>query len=151
MKYFSQKRVLETRQPVNGNFELSIGRLNREHTVVCQGVILASGRFIGGGLHADRKRIQETIFDLPVFQPSNRTQWHRRNFLDLRGHLVNRAGLEIDETFRPLDQSGRPAFPTLFAAGSILAHQDWKRQKCGSGLAIATAFGAVKSFIQLFR
>ena len=31
------------------------------------------------------------------------------------------------------------------AAGSILAHQDWKRQKCGSGLAIATAYGAVQA------
>jgi hypothetical protein len=28
-----------------------------------------------------------------------------------------------------------------------LAHQDWKRMKCGSGLAISTAYGAVQSFI----
>jgi glycerol-3-phosphate dehydrogenase subunit B len=32
----------------------------------------------------------------------------------------------------------------LFAAGSILAHQDWMRMKCGSGLAIATAYAAVE-------
>lgn len=31
------------------------------------------------------------------------------------------------------------------AAGAILAHQDWVRQKCGSGLAIATAYGAVRA------
>jgi glycerol-3-phosphate dehydrogenase subunit B len=30
-----------------------------------------------------------------------------------------------------------------------LAHQDWIRMKCGSGLAIATAFGAVKAFMRL--
>ena len=39
-----------------------------------------------------------------------------------------------------------PAFENLFAAGSILAHPDWMRQKCGAGLAIATAYGAVKAF-----
>jgi glycerol-3-phosphate dehydrogenase subunit B len=116
--------------------------------VQSRGVVLASGRFIGGGLHADRKRIRETIFDLPVCQPTDRTKWHRRDFLDPRGHPINEAGLETDDDFRPLNGSGRPAFKTLFAAGSILAHQDWIRTKCGAGLAIATAYGAINSFLK---
>jgi glycerol-3-phosphate dehydrogenase subunit B len=149
IKYFSQKRVLKVRRKADDFFELDIGWSTTEQVVQSRGIILASGRFIGGGLHADRKRIKETIFDLPVYQPENRTEWHRREFLDSRGHPVNRAGLEIEDTFRPLDRNGRPAFSRLFAAGSILAHQDWKRMKCGAGLAIATAFGAVKSFIRL--
>ena len=145
--YFSLKRALQVRQPAGGNFETHIGTNDVEHIIHSRGIILASGRFIGGGLHADRKRIRETIFDLPVYQPDSRAKWHRRNFLDPRGHLINQAGLEIDDAFRPLDDSGDPAFETLFAAGSILAHNDWKRMKCGAGLAIATAFGAVNSFI----
>jgi glycerol-3-phosphate dehydrogenase subunit B len=149
VKYFSQKRVLEVNHSSEGDFELGIGNVTAEHTVQSKGVILASGRFIGGGLHADRKRIRETIFDLPVHQPVNRTEWYRQDFLDSRGHPINRAGLEIDDAFRPLDSSGRPAFKALFAAGSILAYQDWKRMKCGSGLGIATAFAAVKSFMRL--
>ena len=110
-----------------------------------ENVILATGRFIGGGLSADRKRIRESIFDLPVFQPDKRDLWHREDFLDPRGHAINRAGLEVDAHFRPIDKSGRPAFDRLFAAGSLLAHQDWKRTKCGVGLAVATAFGAVRA------
>jgi glycerol-3-phosphate dehydrogenase subunit B len=51
--------------------------------------------------------------------------------------------------FRPLDDSGRPAFETLFAAGSILAHNDWKRLKCGAGVAIASAYAAVNSMLKL--
>ena len=149
VEYFSQKRVLEVNRSGEGDFELGIGKVAVEHRVQSKGVILASGRFIGGGLHADRKRIRETIFDLPVHQPGTRTEWHRQDFLDPRGHPINRAGLEIDDTFRPLDSSSRPAFETLFAAGSILAHQDWKRMKCGSGLGITTAFAAVKSFTRL--
>jgi glycerol-3-phosphate dehydrogenase subunit B len=102
-------------------------------------------------LYADRLRIKETIFDLPVHQPDNRAAWHRRDLLDPRGHPVNSAGLEIDDTFRPLNSSHQPAYRTLFAAGSILAHNDWKRLKCGAGLAIASAFGAVKSFVRVCR
>jgi len=54
--------------------------------------------------------------------------------------------VDIDDCFRPLDGSEDPAFERLFAAGSILAHQDWKRMKCGSGLAISSAYKAVEAF-----
>jgi glycerol-3-phosphate dehydrogenase subunit B len=149
VQYLSQKRVLEVRHQADEYFELDIGRTTAEQTIRSRGIILASGRFIGGGLHADRKRIKETIFDLPVHQPGNRTDWHGRDFLDPRGHLVNRAGLETDDSFRPLNNFRQPAFRTLFAAGSLLAHNDWKRMKCGAGVAIASAFGAVKAFMRL--
>ncbi len=151
VRYFSQNRVLSVRAGGDRYFELDIGRKTTEDTVQSRGIILASGRFIGGGLYADRQRIKETIFDLPVHQPGNRAGWHRRDMLDPRGHPVNRAGLEIDDSFRPLNSSHQPAFRTLFAAGSILAHNDWKRLKCGAGLAIASAFGAVKSFVRVCR
>jgi glycerol-3-phosphate dehydrogenase subunit B len=147
VQYFSLKRVLKVAYPVGGNFEIHIGRNDVEQIVDSRGVILASGRFIGGGLRADRKRIRESIFGLPVYQPDGRAAWHRRYFLDSRGHLINQAGVEIDDTFRPLGDSGGPAFEMLFAAGSILAHNDWKRMKCGAGVAISTAFGAVQSFV----
>jgi len=149
VQHFLQNRVLEVRRRRGGEFVLLIGNETTEHRIRAKGVILASGRFWGGGLYADRKRIRETIFDLPVHQPRDRSWWHRTDFLDSGGHPANRAGLEIDELFRPLDSSGGPAFETLFAAGSILAHQDWMRMKCGSGLAIATAYAAVNAFVKL--
>ena len=34
--------------------------------------ILATGRFLGGGLWADMERITEPLFHLPVFQPESR-------------------------------------------------------------------------------
>jgi glycerol-3-phosphate dehydrogenase subunit B len=117
-----------------------------EQRVQARGVVLATGRFLGGGLAADRKRIRETLFDLPVWQPADRRDWHRPNLLDPRGHPIHAAGLETDEALRPLDATGRPAFDTLFAAGSILAHQDWTRSKSGAGIAVATARAAVNAF-----
>ena len=53
------------------------------------------------------------------------------------------AGIEIDPLFRPLGQDGEVAKARLFAAGSILANQDWVRQRCGASVAIATAWGAI--------
>jgi len=149
VRHFSQSRVLEVGRGSNGGFVLGIGNKTTEYTVRAKGIILASGRFWGRGLYADRRRIREAIFDLPVYQPRDRKGWHREDFLDSRGHPANRAGLEIDDSFRPLDRSDQPAFETLFAAGSILAHQDWMRMKCGSGLAIATAYAAVNAFLRL--
>jgi glycerol-3-phosphate dehydrogenase subunit B len=44
-----------------------------------------------------------------------------------------------------VDDKGRPVWPDLFAAGTILAGQDWMREKSGSGLSIATAYAAVRA------
>ncbi|MBC2715148.1 MAG: glycerol-3-phosphate dehydrogenase subunit GlpB [Desulfobacteraceae bacterium] len=152
VRLLSQKRVLSAAQNTDGTFELSIGdRATSEiqQIIGCNAVILAGGRFLGMGLHAGRKKIREPLFDLPVFQPEDRALWHQTNFFDPRGHQISQAGLEIDDSFRPTDLAGKPVYDNLFAAGSILAHQDWMRQKCGAGLSIATAYGAVKAFKKL--
>ncbi len=119
--------------------------------VVARAVVLATGRFTGRGLTADRGRVRESILGLPVHQPDSREGWHQRDFLDPSGHAINRAGLTVDDAWRPLDARGKPAWPRLFAVGSILAHQDWMRSKCGSGLAIATAWAAMEQVARQLR
>ncbi len=146
-----ENRIFRAEADPRGGFRLHAGRTEVEAVIEARSVILATGRFLGGGLTADRQMVKESLFDLPVHQPERRDQWHREDFLDRRGHPVNRAGLETDRHFRPLDRSGRPAHPRLFAAGSILAHQDWVRMKCGSGLAVATAWVAVEGAGEMFR
>ena len=150
VRLFTQRRVIGVKSAEGGaGFLLDVGAQQVDFNIRSKGIILASGRFMGKGLHAERKQIRETVFDLPVYQPWERSQWHSNQFLDPAGHPINRAGLEVDHLFRPLDRSGRRAFRMLFAAGSILAHQDWVRMKCGSGLAIATAYGAVNALLKL--
>ena len=146
VKLFFPERILSWEKEDDGAFLLAMGQGPQKKWIRAEGVILATGRFWAHGLRADRDRIREPLFDLPVHQPENRNHWHCEHFLDLRGHPVNRAGLNIDDQFRPLNRSGEPAWVNLFAAGSILAHQDWMRMKCGSGLAISSAYGAVTAF-----
>ena len=141
-----QKHVLKAARTADRAFSLDVGGTEQEARIRADGVLLATGRFLGGGLQSDHATIKEGIFDLPVFQPEERKHWHSDRFFEPGGHAVNRVGLETDDRLRPLDADGRPAFEKLFAAGIILAHQDWNRMKCGSGLSVATAYGAVKAF-----
>ena len=129
----------------DGGFLLDVRGSALEHSLGCKAVVLATGRFMGHGLTADRDRVRETILDLPVYQPASRAEWHHRDFLAPGGHPVNMAGLEVDDRFRALDRAGVAAHERLYAVGSVLAHQDWMRQKCGAGLAITTAHAAVNA------
>jgi len=140
-----QKHVLKATPTSEGEFLLDIGRTAHEDSIRANAVLLATGRFLGGGLQSNHTSVAEPIFNLPVVQPKNRELWHGDGLFEPGGHAVNQAGLETDAMMRPLATNGQPAFENLFAAGIILAHQDWARMKCGSGLSIATAYGAVKS------
>jgi glycerol-3-phosphate dehydrogenase subunit B len=142
---FYHHTVQAMRRRTDGRFVLDIGRTKPETTVIAEFVLLATGRFLGKGLVAGRQGIREALLNIPVSQPENRSCWHRESFLDPKGHAINLAGIEVDNRFRPLTAAGRPVYDNLFAAGSILAHQDWIRTKSGTGLAVATAYGAVEA------
>jgi len=144
-----QKHVLKATPVAEGEFLLDVGRTEQEETIRADGILLATGRFLGGGLISDHMSIKEPVFELPVFQPEQRELWHRDRFFEPGGHSVNMAGLETDTMLRPLNGNGHPKYGGLFAAGSILAHQDGNRMKCGSGVSVATAYAAVKSFSRL--
>jgi glycerol-3-phosphate dehydrogenase subunit B len=146
VRLFAQQKVLRVLRRDHNRLELVIGFQQPSAVIHARGAILASGRFFGRGLKADRRAVRESIFNLPVLQPRDRAGWHNRSLFDPNGHAINRAGVETDEKFRPVSKKGHAVSPNLFAAGSILAHQDWVRMKCGSGLAITTAYSAVKHF-----
>jgi glycerol-3-phosphate dehydrogenase subunit B len=114
-------------------------------SIHAKSVLLATGRFLSGGLEAHITGISETLLDLPVTQPKHRTDWYQDRYTDSRGHALHKAGIEVDELFRPLTKNGKPYNKRLFAAGIILAHQDWIRARSGAGIAIATAYKAVET------
>jgi len=125
------------------HFNITTDKGNK--TIKAKTILLATGRFMGKGLIADINKIREPLFDLPVTQPDHRSKWHNEDFVAPEGHPINQAGIEVDKNFQPIKLDGTIVYKNLFAAGAILAHQDWIRMKCGSGLAIATAYKAVHS------
>lgn len=111
-------------------------------------VILATGRFFGGGLEATQEGVREPILGLPIQVPPSRDDWHMNTFLGAPGHPINRAGLEVDDRFRVLDPDGQPLYPNLRAAGAILAHHDWVREKSGAGISVVTGHAAVEAILR---
>jgi len=140
----NQRVILASSKPqgfcLETNSQSSIGTTQ----IQAKNCLLATGRFLSNGLVSDPKGIQESVFNLRVDQPATREQWHGKNYFDPKGHAVNLAGLPTDENFRPMGKDNSPAHENLYAAGSILAGQDWMRNRSGAGLSIASAFCAIK-------
>jgi len=143
--FLSQTKI--TSPQFNGSeFILNAVNQNMETQIRSKGIILATGRFPGGGLHAKRGCIQETVFNLPVYQPDERSLWHHLNFFEKQGHMINTAGVETDIVFRPVDTHGAVIYENLYAVGTLLAHNDWVRLKSGSGVSAVSAVTAVNDF-----
>jgi glycerol-3-phosphate dehydrogenase subunit B len=100
--------------------------------------ILATGRFLGGGLWADMERITEPLFHLPVFQPESRGEWFRERFFQPEAHPIHRAGILTDEDLRPVDAKGKVILRNVRAAGSILAYHQAIEEHSREGIDIAT-------------
>ena len=106
--------------------------------------ILATGRFIGGGLKANDEKILEPIFNLPLFQPPSREGWFRKSFFSDSPHPIYQAGILTDSSFRPVDDRGDQLLENVWAAGLILAHHHSIDEKSKEGIEIATGYTAAK-------
>jgi glycerol-3-phosphate dehydrogenase subunit B len=104
--------------------------------------VLATGKFVGGGLDAQPNKVFETLLDLPVQYPRNRKEWFNPQLLTPAGQPFNSFGVEVNENLQPVDSTGKVIYQNLFAAGGILAHADSMAEKSGGGVAIATGYAA---------
>jgi glycerol-3-phosphate dehydrogenase subunit B len=106
--------------------------------------ILATGRFLGGGLQADTERISEPLFHLPILQPESRGKWFRERFFQPESHPIHRAGIVADAELRPVDAGGRVILKNVRVAGSILAHHQTIEEHSHEGIDIATGYLAAR-------
>lgn len=116
------------------------------HVHTADRFILATGRFLGGGLVADEMRIQEPLFSLPVSQPSSRQDWFGRSFFD--DHPIHYAGVVTDSSLRPVDERGERILENVWVAGSILGHHNLIKEKSREGIEISTGYMAAKRALE---
>lgn len=103
--------------------------------------VLATGGILGGGITTDhRGGVREVVFDLPLAAPADRREWFRQRFLDPAGHPIYRAGVPVDERFRPVEPDGVPVYENVLAAGTTLAGGDVIRERSLDGVALATGY-----------
>ncbi len=120
-------------------------------TVEARSWVLATGRFLGGGLWRG-ERLVEPLFGLPVLaseagvagvaglalagrRPMDLTFRERTAAQPLLA-----AGVAVDPACRPLDQTGRPFHERLFAAGAIIGGHEHAADQTGLGVAILSGW-----------
>jgi glycerol-3-phosphate dehydrogenase subunit B len=109
--------------------------------------ILATGRFVGGGLKADEEKIFEPIFNLPVSQPKSREDWFENSFFN--SHPIHQTGILTDPSFRPVDERGNLVLENVWVAGTMLAHHHCIDEKSREGIEISTGYRAAKNAFQI--
>lgn len=113
-------------------------------------VILATGRFLGGGLTGRLKGqelpahplLRESIFDLPIYLKDEviisapMDQLANRPAFEYNPLFY--CGIQVDQQMRPLNHRGGAAYNNLFAAGSVIGGYDPMADGCGLGTALVT-------------
>jgi len=102
--------------------------------------VLATGRFIGGGL-IKRRRTHEPLLGLGVFWEGEPATASRRlpRLEYLEPGPAFQAGLLTDEGLRPLTEDGRVAYQNLRAAGAVLGGWD-EGGEMGFGVPLLTGW-----------
>jgi glycerol-3-phosphate dehydrogenase subunit B len=104
--------------------------------------VLASGRFIGGGLVKSRL-VHEPLLDLAVYyqgEPIESAYPRLRHLEYIDPGPAFRTGLLTDAQLRPVDGGGAAAFANLRAAGSVLGGYDYAGGGCGFGVPLLTGW-----------
>ncbi|TMC49752.1 MAG: FAD-dependent oxidoreductase [Chloroflexi bacterium] len=126
-------------------------RLTGGARLECRALVLATGKYLGGGLSLDRLP-RERLLDLPVFaggaptaglQPADlvaRSRFREQPFLT--------AGLRTDGRGRPVDGFGRVVVANLAACGAICAGVDATLDGGGLGAAAWTAARAARTAVE---
>jgi glycerol-3-phosphate dehydrogenase subunit B len=107
--------------------------------------LLATGRFIGGGLKADKEKIWEPVFNLPVHQPPSREDWFGNSFFSGLPHPIHQSGISVNSSFRPTGERENLFLENVWVAGSILAHHHSIDEKSREGIEISTGYWAAKN------
>lgn len=150
-------RTLErTGRRVNAlRLEPGEGSSDTQERVEAEVVLLASGRFLGGGL-AEREGsgVHETLLDLPLYDEAGvRVDGSAASRLvraspELPQRLFS-TGVRTDARLRPLGVDGEPLFENLFAAGDLIGGFDPSTQRTGLGVALLTGLRAASEVARL--
>jgi len=117
----------------------------REFAVRTEALVIATGGLTGGGIVGQPDgRLEEVVLGLPVEAPS-RGAWFAADALDPTGHPIEAAGVRTDPELRPVRHDGRASHSNVRVVGSLLAGQRWLGERCGEGVALASAGRAAVS------
>ncbi|MHA1783637.1 MAG: anaerobic glycerol-3-phosphate dehydrogenase subunit GlpB [Candidatus Helarchaeota archaeon] len=111
--------------------------------------ILATGKFIGGGIKEEKNFIRESIFNLPIFDELGRfasfeplQKMFNEKVLPKEGQPFLSVGVKVNQDFQPVDARNEIIFKNLRAAGQVLSGYNYVSEKNGLGVAFLTGMAA---------
>jgi len=123
---------------------VAVEAAGRETIYEAEAFVLATGGVGGGGILAcPDGALRETVFDLPVEGPHDRTEWFRASFLESEPQPISLVGVRTNERLQALLEDGTP-LDNLFVTASNLPGWDPTREKSGEGVALATGWKAAR-------
>ena len=114
--------------------------------------ILATGRFIGGGLKADREKISGASF-----RPSRRSSpppgrnGFKRHFSATRAIPFTGQAFSSIRPFARWMRKGKSSLENVRVAGTMLAHHDCIEEKSREGIEISTGYMAAKKALERLK
>ncbi|MBD3406374.1 MAG: anaerobic glycerol-3-phosphate dehydrogenase subunit B [Candidatus Lokiarchaeota archaeon] len=122
---------------------------HRQLEISATATILASGKFIGGGIRGAESGFRESIFNLDTvdlnYNPTDDLRPQKltdRINVSYEGHAAFSVGVPVDRYFRPINYDSQVVYENLFAAGSILAGYNYPVEKSGLGVGLTTGYTA---------
>jgi glycerol-3-phosphate dehydrogenase subunit B len=118
--------------------------------------VLATGRFVGGGLEAGPDAVREALLGLPLYDGDGRRidgvpAWRNARKGYGNEQPLYAAGVRTDRRLRPLAGHGRPQHARLFAAGDLLGGFDPSRERTGLGVALLSGLHAGRAAAEALR
>jgi len=112
--------------------------------IMARDVVLATGGIGGGGLRGRRDgSLEERVFGLPLAAPA-RAEWLRGDLYGANGVALESAGIRVDDELRPIGPRGEVVLRNVRVAGSALAGMRYLVERCGDGVALASAYRAAR-------
>jgi len=142
-------RVAGVREAADG-FQI---RFEDEASLACAALVLATGRFAGGGVSAHAV-VREPLLGLPLHDSEGRRVDGIPAHRSVRKGYANAqplytAGVRVDASMRPLTAKGAVRHARLFCAGDLIGGFDPARERTGMGVALATALRATEQVAAL--
>jgi len=116
---------------------------SRTLRLVADAFVLATGGIGGTGVRAHPDgRLEERVLGLPVAAPP-RDRWFSED--PLVPHPLEAAGIVVDDVHRPVGDDRMPLLDNVRVIGSALAGMRYLSERCGDGVALASAHHVASS------
>lgn len=128
---------------------LITGGFGHTHSYKADAVIVATGGFFSSGLITQMGRMYEPIFGLEIKVPEDQKDWSHQYLFCGQPQPFAAYGVAVNENLQPIDPTGEVLFSNVQFIGRSLQGYDFCFEKSGNGVAITSAYHAVKQLDEI--